>query len=168
MSYSEKRTIVSILVGIVVLASYCFYVYGKVKAGVAESDNIKFWAGAMLIFVGIGIISSIIIQIVFHILLSMSMAVREQIATGQSDGKKIEKMIASEMVTDEMDKLVELKSLRVGFAIAGVGFMTALIFAYLGHSPAVMLNIMFVSFSVGSIIEGFSTIFYYRRGVTRG
>jgi len=168
MSYSEKRAIVSILAGIAVLVSYCIYVYGKVKAGEAAQDDLKFWAGAMLLFIVVGIIASIVIQIVFHILLSMSIAISEQIKTGNSDDKRIEKRIAAEMIEDEMDKLVELKSLRVGFAVAGVGFVTALIYAYLGYSVDIMMNIMFFSFSGGSILEGFSQIFFYRRGVTRG
>ena len=122
----------------------------------------------MLLFILVGIVVSIVIQIVFHILLSMSIAIREQIKTGKSDDTYIEKKIAAEIIEDEMDKLVELKSMRVGFAVAGVGFVTALIYAYLGYSVDIMMNIMFFSFSGGSILEGFSQIFFYRRGVTRG
>jgi hypothetical protein len=168
MSYSEKRAIVSIFAGIAVLVSYIIYVCGRVKTGEATPDDLKFWAGAMLLFIIVGIVASIVIQIVFHILLSMLIAIREQLKTGKSDDKHIEKKIAAEIIEDEMDKLVELKSMRVGFIVAGVGFVTALIFAYLGFSVGVMMNIMFFSFSVGSILEGFSQIFFYRRGVTRG
>lgn len=168
MSYSEKRSIVSIFAGIAVLVSYCIYVYGKMQNGQAASNDLKFWAGAMLLFIIIGIIANIVIQIVFHILLSMSIAIREEVKTGHSDDKRIEKKIAAEIVEDEMDKLIELKSLRVGFGVAGTGFVTALICAYMGFSVDVMMNIMFFSFSGGSIIEGFSQIFFYQRGVTRG
>jgi hypothetical protein len=168
MSYPEKKAIVSILAGIAVIVSYCIYVFGKVKADEVASESLKFWAGAMLLFIVIGIVANIVIQIVFHILLSISIAIREQYVNGKSDDKHIEKEIAAEMVEDEMDKLVELKSLRVGFAIAGIGFVTALIYAYLGFSVAIMMNIMFFSFSIGSIIEGFSHLYFYRRGVTRG
>lgn len=168
MSYPEKRSIVSILAGISVLIAYCIYVSSRVSAGEATPDNLKFWAGAMLLFVIIGIAVSIVIQIVFHILLSISIAVQEQSKGIMSDDKRLEKKIAAEMIEDEMDKLVELKSLRVGFCIAGVGFLAALIFAYLGFTVDVMMNILFISFSAGSIIEGFSQIFFYRRGVSRG
>lgn len=168
MSYPEKRSIVSILAGIAVLVSYCIYVSTKISAGEAASGNLKFWAGAMLLFVIIGIVANIVIQIVFHILLSISIAVRDQVKTGKSDDKRIEKEIAAEMVEDEMDKLVELKSLRVGFAIAGAGFLTALVSAYFGCSVDIMMNILFFSFSAGSIIEGLSQIFFYQRGVSRG
>lgn len=168
MSYPEKKAIVSILAGIAVIVSYCIYVYGKIEAGDAAPDNLKFWAGAMLLFIIVGIVANIVIQIVFHILLSISIAVRERIQIGTSDDKQIEKEIAAEMVEDEMDKLVELKSLRVGFIIAGIGFVTALIYAYLGFSVDIMMNILFFSFSGGSILEGVSQLFFYRRGVTHG
>ncbi len=165
MSYSEKKAIVSIFAGIAILVCYCLYVFGKVRAGEAAPDDLKFWAGSMLLFIVIGIVANIVIQIVFHILLSISIAVREQIANGTCDDKRIEKEIASEMVVDEMDKLVELKSMRVGYAVAGFGLVTALIFAYLGYPLSVMINIMFISFSGGSILEGVSQLFFYRRGV---
>ena len=168
MSYPEKKAVVSVFAGTAVLVSYCMFVYGKVTSGEAAGDNLKFWAGTMLLFIVVGIVASIVIQIVFHILLSVSIAVREQIQTGNSDDKRIEKEIAAEMVEDEMDKLVELKSMRVAFIIAGLGFVAALIYAYLGFSVAVMLNILFISFSAGSLLEGVSQLYYYRKGVAHG
>ena len=168
MSYSEKRSVVAIFAGIAVLVAYGLYVSGKVRVGVAAPDDLKFWAGTMLLFIVIGVAVNIVIQIVFHILLSMSIAVREEVKNGHSDDKEVEKRIAAEIIEDEMDKLIELKSLRVGFSVAGSGFLAALIAAFLGASVDVMMNIMFFSFSGGSIIEGFSQIFYYRKGVTRG
>ena len=168
MSYPEKKAIVSILAGIAVIVSYCIYVYGKIKAGDAAPDNLKFWAGAMLLFIIVGIVANIVIQIVFHILLSISIAVRERIQTGTSDDKRIEKEIAAEMVEDEMDKLVELKSMRVGYIVAGFGLVTALIYARLGFPLAVMMNIMFISFCAGSLLDGISQLYFYRRGVTHG
>jgi hypothetical protein len=168
MSYSEKKAIVSILAGIAILVSYCIYVFGKIRAGEAAPDDLKFWAGSMLLFIVIGIVANIVIQIVFHILLSISIAVREKMANASYDDKRIEKEIAGEMVVDEMDKLVELKSMRVGYAVAGFGLVTALIFAFLGYPLSVMINIMFISFSGGSILEGVSQLFFYRRGVSHG
>lgn len=72
--------------------------------------------------------------------------------------------IKFEMVEDERDRLIELKSNRVGFAVAGLGFVAALVSLVLDYSPAVMLNIIFLSSSFGSICEGFVQLFYYRRG----
>ncbi len=165
MSYQEKRTIVSILTGVAVLAAYCIYAFGRYQSGVVAPDDLKFWASTMLIFIGIGVAASIVIQIVFHILLSIGIAVKKKIQNENCDDKEIEKNIELEMVEDEMDKLIELKSIRVGLVIAGIGFVAALLSLILNYSPAVMLNILFISFSAGSLLEGFAQLYYYRKGV---
>jgi hypothetical protein len=168
MSYQEKRTIVSIITGVFILGAYCTYAYGKYQSGAIAADDMKFWAGTMLVFIGIGIAAAIAIQIVFHILLSVAIAVQEKVRNGNCDDKIIEKTIGAEMVTDEMDKLIELKSMRIGFIVAGIGFVAALVSLTLNYSPAVMINIMFVSFSAGSLLEGFAQIFFYRKGIKNG
>lgn len=165
MSYQEKKTIVSILSGLALLVAYCIYGLGKVQSGLVAAGDLRFWAIAILKFIGIGIIAMIIIQIVFHILLSIGYAVSQKLQGSDVDDMKIEKTLKLEMVEDEMDKLIELKSMRVGFGIAGVGFVTALVALVLGYSPVVMLNIMFASFSVGSMTEGITQLYFYRRGV---
>ncbi len=181
MSYKEKQTIVSILSGLMLLVIYSFYALSKVQSGVAAPDDMKFWATAILTFIVIGIVAMIIIQIIFHILLSISIAVKGEVQKEihkkilkhetQNDPcneQSIEKTIALEMVEDEMDKLIELKAMRVGFVIAGTGFVLSLISLVLDYSPAVMLNIAFFSFGIGSMIEGIIKLFYYKRGIQNG
>lgn len=165
MSYQEKRTIVSILSGILLLAAYCVYASRKVQSGLAAPDDMKFWATTMLVFIGIGVVAMIVIQIVFHILLSIMIAVKEQVRNGNLDDREIEKTIELEMVEDEMDKLIGLKSMRIGFAITGFGFMTALASQVMNYSPAVLLNILFFAFIIGSMAEGVAQLYFYRRGV---
>jgi len=67
-----------------------------------------------------------------------------------------------------MDKLIGLKAMRIGFAIAGIGFIAALVSLVLNFSPAVMLNIIFFSFSIGLMMEGVTQLYFYRRGVRNG
>ena len=159
MSYQEKRTIASIVSGLLVLAAYCIYAF---TIDHPEAGDIRFWAVTMLIFVGIGIALTVVIQIIYHIGLSIAIAVKER----ESDEKKIEKTIQSAVTEDEMDKLVALKSLRVSFAIAGVGFIAGLLALALGGSGALMLNILFLGGSFGSIVEGLVSLRYYRKGVS--
>ena len=168
MSYQEKKVITSIVTGVLVLAAYCIYAFGRVHPGASAPDNLKFWAITMLIFIGIGIVASIVIQIIFHILLSVSIAVKRKIQDEKCEDKEIEKKIKAEMVEDEMGKLIELKSMRPAFLIVGIGFVSALVFLVFNYSPAVMLNILFISFSVGSLFEGFAQLYYYRRGLKNG
>jgi hypothetical protein len=168
MSYQEKRTITSISTGVLVLVAYCIYAFGRYRSGAVGPDDLRFWASTMLIFIGIGVVASIIIQIIFHILLSVAIAVKKTVQNEKCDDKEIEKSINSEMVEDEMDKLIELKSTRVGFTLAGIGFVAALVSLVLNYSPAVMLNILYISFCVGSLFEGIAQLYFYRRGVRNG
>ncbi|XEC95086.1 hypothetical protein AB6A23_00385 [Paenibacillus tarimensis] len=168
MSYQEKRAIVSMVTGIFILGAYCVYAYGKYQSGKIATHDMKFWAGTMLMFIGIGIVAAITIQIIFHILLSVAVTVQEKTRNGQCDDKEIKKTIESEMVPDEMIKLIELKSMRIGFIVAGIGFVTALVSQVLDYSNAVMLNIMFVSFYAGSLFGGLTQLYFYRKGVKNG
>jgi len=165
MSYQVKRTITNILTGLIVLTAYCFYAFGRYQSGILAPDDLKSWAQIMLIFIGIGIVAAIVIQIVFHILLSIGIAIKENIKNGSCDDQEIEKTIKLEMIEDEMDKLIELKSLRVGFVVAGIGFVASLIVLLLNYPAMVMLNLLFISFSLGSILEGFTQLYYYKRGI---
>jgi hypothetical protein len=169
MSYQEKKIITTITTGVAILAAYCIYALSRYQSGVIAQGDLKFWASTMLIFIGIGVAATIVILIVFHILLSISVAIQEKIRNNECNDKDIEKAveksIGSEMVEDEMNKLIELKSSRVSLVFVGVGFIAGLFTLVFNASPAVMLNIMFLSFSVGSICEGFAQLYYYRKGV---
>lgn len=165
MSYQEKRTLFSIVSGILILVAYGIYAYGKYQSGAMIADDLTFWAKTILTFIGIGIVVNIVGQIVFHILIAIQIAIKEKIHDVNADDKDIEKSIQNEMVTDEMDKIIELKSMRIGFFVSGMGFMSGLIMLVLNYSPVVMLQIVFVSFSVGSLLEGFLQLYYYRKGV---
>lgn len=168
MSYQEKKTIVSVCTGLLLLAAYGIYALGKIQSAAVAADDLKFWAATILLFIGIGIVASIIIQIVFHILLSIAYAIKEKLRNSECDDKEIEKEIEQNMVEDEMDKLIGLKSMRIGFAVAGTGFVAALISVVLNYPPAVMLNIIFVSFSIGTVIEGITQLHFYRKGINHG
>ena len=163
MSYPEKRTVVSVITGVLLLAAYSIYAFGK--AGMANPDNLIFWAKTMLIFIGIGIVATIITQIVFHITLSVGMAVKQKMKDESCDDKEIEKSIEQEMVEDEMGKLIALTAGKIGYSFVGFGFLAGLIALTLGASPVVMLNILFFSNIVGTITEGIVQIRYYRRGL---
>jgi hypothetical protein len=165
MSYQVKRTITSIFSSVVVLAAYCLYAFGRYQSDLLAPDDLKTWAQIMLVFIGVGIAATIVIQIVFHILLSIGIAVKESIKNGSCADQEIENKIQLEIVEDEMDKLIKLKSLRVGIIIAGVGFVASLVTLVLNYPPMIMLNLLFISFSTGSILEGFAQLYYYKRGI---
>jgi hypothetical protein len=165
MSYQEKRTVVTILAEALILGAYCVYAFGRYRSGVIDPNDLKSSAILMLAFIGISIIAMIAIQIVFHILLSISIAVVKKIQDQSADEQEIDKTIDAEFVEDEMDRLIELKSARIGFYFAGAGFVAALVSLALNYAPVVMLNIVFIAFSAGTIVEGTAQLYYYRKGL---
>ncbi len=165
MSYQEKRTLATIFSGILILVAYCLYAFSPTRLAALPPGDLRPWAITMLVFIGIGIVVTIVIQIVFHILLSISLAVQKKIQNMDSDDKEIERAIQLEMVEDERDQHIELKSQRIGFTFAGIGFVAALLALVFHYSPVVMLNILYLAFSAGSILEGLGQLYFYRRGV---
>jgi len=155
MSYVEKRTIASIVSGTIFIVAY-------IISGIAVNhpiDDVKFWATRMLVFIVIAILTLIVTQIVFHILLSISIAARDR----DCKDKVIEKTIKAEFVEDERDRLIELKSSRIGYFFAGTGFVLALISILLDYSAGAMLHVIFFSLSIGSTLEGLVQLYYYRK-----
>ena len=147
--------------GVALTIAYLIFAFGN---SAPETNNLKGWAVAILILVGIGIASQIVIQVIFHIVFSVSIAIKE---TGMND-KEIERIVSSEMTDDEMDKLINLKSARIGYVLAGAGFVTALIVIALGHPVIYALHTLLGSFLTGFIAEGCTTVYLYERGVRNG
>ena len=163
MSYQEKRTLLSIIISVLMVVSYSIYAFGK--AGMEHINDLQFWAKTILIFIGIGIVAMIILQIVFHILMAISNAIHQKMKDDNVNEEEIERTMRVETSEDEMDKMIELKSNRFGYTIMGLGFMAGLIAIAFGASAVVMLNILFFSTWAGSFVEGLMQIRYYRRGI---
>lgn len=160
MSYHVKKTLVNIISSIVILILYI----SKSLPLIGTQTDLRVWAITMLVHIGIGVILTIILHILFHIFLSVGIAIHER----DKGDKAIEKSIENEMVEDEMTKLIDLKSLQVGYGIAGVGFVTGLIYLAIGDSAILAINIMFLAFFFGSLVEGLVTIYFNFRGVHNG
>ena len=158
MSYNSKKTIVSMIAGIILIVAYMIYALGQ---HAPAPDDLKSWAIAMLVFIGISVAAIIVIQILFHIAVTVGVAVKER----AQDDKIVERIVASTVAEDERDKLISLKSSRVTCIFAGIGFVFALMGLAFGISDIFALHILFGSFSVGSIVEGFVCIYFYEKGV---
>ena len=161
MSYSSKRTLSSVAAGLLLIAAYIIYASGS---NAPAPEDLKAWATAMLVFIGIGVAAIIVIQIVFHITLAIGIAVNDK----ERDGKKIERIIESSLVEDEREKLIGLKSSRVGYICAGAGAMAMLVALAAGVSAVMALQLLFGSFAAGSLVEGIVSVYFYEKGVRNG
>ena len=161
MSYTSKKNLASTIGGIVLIAAYIMYALG---GNAPASNDLKAWAVVMLMFIGIGVVMAVVIQVVFHVVFAVGIAAREQ----EREGTKIDRIIASSMVEDEREKLIGMKSLRVGYTVAGISFIASLAALALGMSSSVSLNIVFVGAALGSISEGVISIYYSEKGIRNG
>ncbi len=157
MSNQEKKILTNKLSGVVVLITYYPYAFGRYGNGLADANDLKFWTGAMLLFYR----DRCCRLYHHHDHLPYSLCHRHR----NYDDKEINRTIGTPMVEDEMDTLVGLKSSRIGFIFAGVGFVATLVSPMLGQPPFAMLNLLFFSFSIGSLAEGGFSIYYYRKGL---
>lgn len=158
MSYKSKKTITNMTTGILFICAYVIYALNK---NWSDPYALKFFATAILVFFGILVVTMVVTQIIFYILLTIGMAIKEQ----KCDEKNVEKILLSSMVADEMDKLIKLKSCYVGYICTCIGFITALIALAFGLSAVFSLHILFGSFALGAIMSGCINVYCYERGI---
>jgi len=159
MSFKSKRTLVTLITGIGLAVGYSTYALGR---HAPAAGDIGAWALAMLVFIGGAILASIIIQIAFHIIYSVGVAVRER----TREDVEVERIIVSDTAEDELDKLIGLKSSRAGYVCTGLGFVVALAaLAFLDTSTVAALHVVMGACFAGALLEGCVSIRLYEKGV---
>jgi hypothetical protein len=168
MSYPQRRTLVNIITMTLVYGAYCLTAFSRH----AFTDPLRPWAITMLIFIGIAAIAAIIIQIIFHVALSVGLSVREAVKNRTEEeeviGKEIEETLKGELIEDERDKLLEWKSARAGSVTFSAGLMLGLVSIVLNFPTAVMLNLVYGAFFIGTIAEGIVNLILYRKDTAHG
>lgn len=143
----EKQIMVSAVTSLVILGFYSLYVYQRYISGNPGIINdFKFWGKAFLILIPVAIAAQIIIHIVFAI---------------------INKIMTNEdipVISDERDKLIELKAIRISHWIFLAGFLLAMGSQAIGMQPWVMFVTLIASGFVASTISEIARIILYRKG----
>ena len=160
MSYNSKRMIANIIAGALVATAYIIYALSEHSP---EPDDLKSWAVAMLVFIGIAIAAIIVVQILFHYILTLSVVIKHR-----DSYRNIDRIINSITAEDERDNIIELKTGRIGYAFAGLGFIFMLLALATGMSGIFALHVMLGSTSAGSLFEGIASVYYYEMGVGNG
>ncbi len=160
MEYQQKKSIVTLVQTLVVLGAYGLYSFGKVRQGIVGWDDTQFFAVTMLKFIGVGILLTIVVQIIFHVLLSVSIAVKER----RKESREIESAISAAMVEDERDKMIELKFTRISVSAFMVGFIGGLVLLALAYPVSAMLNLLFFAGGLGAAAEEAAKLIYYGAG----
>jgi len=147
MGHHEKQSIVSIIGSVLVIGFYSLYVYRNyIQADMGLLNDFQFWGKSFLYLIPVAIVVQIVIQILF--------AIGNRIIT-QEDLPDI---------TDERDKLIELKSIRISHWIFTAGFMLAMGSLAMGMKPYVMFLTLISSGFVASLASEVAKIIWYRKG----
>jgi TctA family transporter len=147
MSTKEKQILVSIITSIAILCIYSLYIYNNYISGNPQVLNdFRFWGKSFLIFIPVAIAAQIVIHILF--------AIANKILTNE-DMKDI---------TDERDKLVDLKAIRISHWLFTLGFFLAMGSQAIGMQPWVMFITLILSGFISAIISESAKIWYYRKG----
>lgn len=148
MSYQEWRAVVSLITGVLTTVAYAAYMIGRYPDANPYSPEIfHFWGSYFLILILVSIIAKIIIAIVFAIIAA--------IATRQEKPP----------VTDERDKLIDLKATQISLYVFIAGFVVAMVSLVLSMPPAVMFIILICAGIASEIVGDISQFLFYRRGV---
>jgi hypothetical protein len=109
-------------------------------------NDFKFWGKAYLILIPVSIAAQIIIHIIFF---------------------TINKIVTNEgapTITDERDKLIELKAVRIAHWTFIVGFILSMGSLAIGVKPWVMLITLIYSGFIAAVVSEIAKIFFYRKG----
>lgn len=148
MTYQEKKSIVNIISSILIITIYSLIIYNRHMEGRFDLTlDFDKWGIIFLIFAGVSIAARIVIYIIFHIF--------NAIATQEEDVP----------VTDERDKLIELKASRNNYRVFSISFALSLAALAIGMPIYGILIAFFACCFLGEMAENISQIHYYRKGV---
>ena len=148
ITYQEKKHIASLIGSILIFGGYCLYIYDNIQTNqLAVSDDLYFWAKAFLIMIPVSIVGRILIMIIF--------AIMNHIITRREEKD----------LTDERDKLIELKAIRNTHWIFILGFFIAMGSILMGMSMATMFIIIAFSGFISDVAGELSHIWMYRKGI---
>jgi len=147
MSYQERRALVSVFSSLLITALYSAYMVQRYSAAGAYSPEVfRFWGAFFLILIPVSIVAKIVIYILFSIF--NNIATREQ----------------EPSLTDERDRLIDLKATRNSLVAFTAGFLVAMTAVALNQPPAVMFSIFIVSGVLAELASDLSQFYFYRRG----
>lgn len=147
MSFQEKRAIFYILVTLIVMGFYYIFVLQMDQANSTDLTTLlRFWGIVFLSLIPVQIVIAIIMYIIFGII--------NTIATKEEEPS----------VTDEFDKLIELRVTRNLFYVFFAGFLLAMVTLVIKQPLTTMFHVLLISLFLAQIFGNASQIYFYRRG----
>jgi hypothetical protein len=152
MSYQESKSLTNIISTILITGIYSLIVYQRYLNGTVDTTDVfRFWAVTILIFIPISVVALIIIMIIFSIINSVVQTAK---------GEEID-----DDITDERDKLIELKATKISLIIFSLGFVIALVTQVSNMSNHMFFITLIVFGVISEVVSQLATIIYYRKGL---
>ena len=149
MSNREKFITVSMIGSILTLGLYSLFIYNRYIATDPDIvNNLKFWGKSILILIPVTIVVQIIIHILFVII-----------------NKIVNREDPPPMLTDEMDKLIELKATRISHWIFILGFFLAMCALAMEMPVWVMFTFLIGSGFLAGITSDIAKLYFYKKGI---
>lgn len=148
MSFQERRDLASLIGTIAFTAIYVWVLAGRVETHAIDlATDLRFWGAAFLIFVPVQVVAKIVFMILFMIV--------NTIATQREEPD----------ITDEMDRIIELRSVRISGWVFMGGFFVAMGALTAGMGLQAMFGVFAVTVVLCGVTMDVAHIVYYRRGV---
>ncbi|HYO87651.1 MAG TPA: hypothetical protein VER79_03330 [Candidatus Limnocylindrales bacterium] len=148
MSYQERRSLASLISIVIVSAGYTLFTSVRMEAaGPGVASDLHFWASTVLILIPVYIVFEVFTQIIFIVI--------NVIATGREESE----------LSDEFDRLIDLKSTRNFYHVFMAGFVLSLVSQVLEQPPQTMFVILLLGILAAGVVQELSRVYYYRRGV---
>lgn len=148
MSYQERKSVVSLISNLLIFAIYYgFMLRMEQKVPENTDETVHFICSAILLLLPVLIFGKLIIHIVFTIINSMLKNEREP------------------SFTDELDKLILLKSIRNFCFVFAFGFFAAIGTVASGAGSSVLFHLFLFMIILAGITIDLSQLYFYREGM---
>lgn len=148
MSAQERRSVVSLISNVLVFGIFFVIIINQYQDGRFDGED----AGRLI---GQAVLWLIGAQIVAAIVGAIAAATITAIVTGRNPEPD---------VTDERDRLIELRALRISFYVFGAAFVGVIVAMSLGTTLVVAFLAVILSLAIADALGNVARIWLYRRG----
>lgn len=145
MSDQERKLIIAIVSTLLVSALYCLKMFELYQQGLFSGADATVLVGkSILALILANVLVNIVVAIVANIVFSLASKTCES------------------PVSDERDKLIELKGMQVSYAVFGAGLLLSMGVLALGWASFIVFNLIILSITIGEVVGNLTKIHQYR------
>ena len=151
MSYEERNTVAHLISTVVVVSGFFYYMLQMAPLDAADPAGALAHLGlAFLVMAGAGIV----VTILGTIFVNIGAGIAEGIRTGREP----------EFATDERDRQIELRAMRVASLLLGVGMVGSMALLAFGQPAFTVFLAIILAGAVADVAAGIFKLALYRRG----